>query len=61
MIGDGDKFQERRRHSWLWEKVSIDCPKVIDIGRAVRGVLDKSAEMQKDREDETDAISGRPW
>lgn len=25
------------------------------------GIVDKSAEMQKDRGDETGAISGRPW
>lgn len=36
-------------------------PKSNRYGRSPRGIVDKSAEMQKDRGDETDAISGRPW
>jgi hypothetical protein len=39
----------------------MDCSKVKIKVKRSEGALDKSAEMQKDREDETDAISGRPW
>jgi hypothetical protein len=48
MIGDGDKFQERGRRTKLWERVSIDCPKVIDMEEVRGGIVDKSAGMQNE-------------